>query len=688
MKRFSSRFSAVFMSACMLVPAFSTGMAVNAESRSSAVMASKQNIEENAVMTVEITEIKGNTLIVKNSESPKQLITLSASYLENVKPVVGMKLEVTFSGILLETYPEQFDDVKKVTVINEKFDAEEFFVYVGTYGEGLPQFRYFYQKSDGSYTADKVIWENAPADISYGDVFVADGEISLTKVYPAADSPAYAMAYHYTIDESAVLNKAGSCADLMEKKDLTVTSTTYDGSAHWSIRYKDDADTEYYYGLSVFASSLEVDPLDCEIGDVYTFAIYNDYMVVPLEKQNMKENAVMTVEITEIKGNTLIVKNSESPKQLISLSASHLENVKPVVGMKLEVTFSGVFLETYPEQFADVKKVTVINEKFDAEEFFVYVGTYGEGLPQFRYFYQKSDGSYTADKVIWENAPADINYGDVFVADGEISLTKVYPAADNPVYAHACHYTIDEGAVLNKAGSCADLMEKKDLTVTSKTYDGSAHWSVRYKDDADTEYYYGLSVLASSLEVDPLDCEIGDVYTFALYNDYMVVPLEKQEVSESYGIGVSKLPDKTVYQLGEELDLSGLRLNGSYTMGELVACIMNEDYYELLESNVPIEVDTSMFDNTKAGTYSITVMYGNAKDSFTVDVLDTEPASGDVNNDGNFVLSDVVLLQKYLIDVPDTNFVNWQAADFCKDGRLDVFDLVLMKKAVIETLNI
>ncbi len=612
MKRFSSRFSAVFMSACMLVPAFSTGMAVNAESISSAVIAEDTG----------------------------------------------------------------------------KFDAEEFFVYVGTYGEGLPQFRYFYQKSDGSYTADKVIWENAPADINYGDVFVADGEISLTKVYPAADSPAYAMAYYYTIDESAVLNRAGSCGDLMEKKELTVTSKNYDGSAHWSIRYKDDADTEYYYGLSVFASSLEVDPLDCEIGDVYTFALYNDNMVVPLEKQNMKENAVMTVEITEIKGNTLIVKNSESPKQLISLSASYLENVKPVVGMKLEVTFSGILLETYPEQFDDVKKVTVINEKFDAKEFFVYVGTYGEGLPQFRYFYQKSDGSYTADKVIWENAPADISYGDVFVADGEISLTKVYPAADNPAYAHACHYTIDEGAVLNKAGRCADLMEKKDLTVTSKTYDGSAHWSIRYKDDADTEYYYGLSVLASSLEVDPLDCEIGDVYTFAIYNDYMVVPLEKQEVSESYGIGVSKLPDKTVYQLGEELDLSGLRLNGSYTRGELVACIMNEDYYELLESNVSIEVDTSMFDNTKAGTYSITVMYGNAKDSFTVDVLDTEPASGDVNNDGNFVLSDVVLLHKYLIDVPDTNFVNWQAADFCKDGRLDAFDLVLMKKAVIETLNI
>jgi len=409
--------------------------------------------------------------------------------------------------------------------------------------------------------------------------------------------------------------------------------------------------------------------------------------VVMDSEQNIEKNAVMTVKITEINGNTLLVKNSENPKQLLTLSASHLENVKPVVGMELEVTFSGEILETYPEQFADVKNVTVINEKFEAKEFFVYVGTYGEGLPQFRYFYQKSDGSYTADKVIWEDAPADINYGDVFVADGEISLTKVYPAADNPVYAHAYHYTIDEGAVLNKSGSCADIMEQKNMTVISKSYDGSSHWSIRYKDDADTEYYYGLSVLASSLELDPLDCEIGDVYTFALYNDYMVVPLAKQGASESYGIGVSKLPDKTVYQIGEELDLTGMRLNGSYTMGELVACIMNEDYHELLDSNVPIEVDTSMFDNTKAGTYTIYVMYGNAKDSFTVDVLDNKPASGDVNNDGNFVVSDVVLLQKYLIDVTDTSFVDWQAADFYKDGRLDVFDLVLMKRALVEQLQ-
>ena len=56
---------------------------------------------------------------------------------------------------------------------------------------------------------------------------------------------------------------------------------------------------------------------------------------------------------------------------------------------------------------------------------------------------------------------------------------------------------------------------------------------------------------------------------------------------------------------------------------------------------------------------------------------------GDVNNDGSFNISDVVLLQKWLLAVPDTYLSNWKAADFCDDDRLDVFDLTLMKRALI-----
>lgn len=57
---------------------------------------------------------------------------------------------------------------------------------------------------------------------------------------------------------------------------------------------------------------------------------------------------------------------------------------------------------------------------------------------------------------------------------------------------------------------------------------------------------------------------------------------------------------------------------------------------------------------------------------------------GDVNGDGEFSISDVVLLQKWLIAVPDTELVDWKAADLCEDGNLDVFDLCLMRKALLE----
>ena len=60
-----------------------------------------------------------------------------------------------------------------------------------------------------------------------------------------------------------------------------------------------------------------------------------------------------------------------------------------------------------------------------------------------------------------------------------------------------------------------------------------------------------------------------------------------------------------------------------------------------------------------------------------------EPASGDSNGDGEFNISDVVILQKWLLAVPDTHFADWRAANFYPDDRLDVFDLCLMKRALI-----
>lgn len=56
---------------------------------------------------------------------------------------------------------------------------------------------------------------------------------------------------------------------------------------------------------------------------------------------------------------------------------------------------------------------------------------------------------------------------------------------------------------------------------------------------------------------------------------------------------------------------------------------------------------------------------------------------GDVNADGVLDIADIVLLQKWLLAVPNTHLAIWQAADICNDNKLDVFDLCLMKRELL-----
>lgn len=58
-------------------------------------------------------------------------------------------------------------------------------------------------------------------------------------------------------------------------------------------------------------------------------------------------------------------------------------------------------------------------------------------------------------------------------------------------------------------------------------------------------------------------------------------------------------------------------------------------------------------------------------------------ASGDINCDGDLRISDIVMFQKWLLGTPDAELVNWKAGDFCKDNKLNVFDLTLMRKELI-----
>ncbi len=56
---------------------------------------------------------------------------------------------------------------------------------------------------------------------------------------------------------------------------------------------------------------------------------------------------------------------------------------------------------------------------------------------------------------------------------------------------------------------------------------------------------------------------------------------------------------------------------------------------------------------------------------------------GDVNNDGVFNIADVVMLQKWLLCAGP--LTTWENGDLCKDNRIDVFDLCMMKRKLINS---
>ena len=72
------------------------------------------------------------------------------------------------------------------------------------------------------------------------------------------------------------------------------------------------------------------------------------------------------------------------------------------------------------------------------------------------------------------------------------------------------------------------------------------------------------------------------------------------------------------------------------------------------------------------------------EDLRATDIALFAPVLGDVNNDRQFDIVDLVLLQKWLLCVPGVELTNAVSADFSTDDNLDVFDLSLMKRALLD----
>ena len=93
---------------------------------------------------------------------------------------------------------------------------------------------------------------------------------------------------------------------------------------------------------------------------------------------------------------------------------------------------------------------------------------------------------------------------------------------------------------------------------------------------------------------------------------------------------------------------------------------------------------------TVTTTKATTTTSASVTTAATTTVITEKPPvnTGDVNADGKVNLADVVLLQKWLLGVPETKLADWQAGDLYTDGVLNGFDLCLLRHTVTSSGNI
>ncbi len=124
---------------------------------------------------------------------------------------------------------------------------------------------------------------------------------------------------------------------------------------------------------------------------------------------------------------------------------------------------------------------------------------------------------------------------------------------------------------------------------------------------------------------------------------------------------------------------------------------------ELLPTSlaVPNQTDNSEYrklsvhlTNTKNATISVACIplkQGETQPSWTpslkaISEWTPQTTEGDVNADGKFNIADLVSLRQWILKVPDIELKNWKAADLYSDNRLDSFDVVLMRRALIKNI--
>lgn len=232
--------------------------------------------------------------------------------------------------------------------------------------------------------------------------------------------------------------------------------------------------------------------------------------------------------------------------------------------------------------------------------------------------------------------------------------------------------------------------------------------SVKYVSDiaivATGNYPYEIHYRASYINEDTLRGakSASDFYIYDkecdIFDSEKTIPAEykineKMPDLESDGVITSIWGDisgETVEEPEDPIDKSVVIHGYAGSTAQAYAVKYNRKF-EVIEEEIPqttTETTTATVETTTATTTTTATIVENTTvttEKPTEDVV-TEIVKGDANGDGKMTIADAVSLTNWIMGVSDAKLENPDAVDLCEDGKIDVFDLCLLREELVKGL--
>ena len=267
----------------------------------------------------------------------------------------------------------------------------------------------------------------------------------------------------------------------------------------------------------------------------------------------------------------------------------------------------------------------------------------------------------------------DIHYVDNWVVDSEEDIENVVPKKGTVGIAEMSFQFTKN---IKHVDFPESVISVSDIAIVAT---GNYPYEIHYRASYINEDTLRGAKSASDFYIYDKECDIFDSEK-TIPAEYKIN--EKMPDLESDGVLTSIWGDiagETVEEPEEPVDKSVVIHGYAGSTAQAYAEKYNRKF-EVIEEEIP---QTTTAETTTATTATIVETTTVTTEKTTEDVV-TEIVKGDANGDGKMTIADAVSLTNWIMGVSDAKLENPDAVDLCEDGKIDVFDLCLLREELVK----